>query len=189
MAATSLAIPVEVRDYLEHKDWKKLNPNGTVPIWVESDLILSESNVILEYLIDQQPTLLPGSAVERARARSIWAYFDSQVGINVRKVVFEKRGKLPKEWDGDLICSARNSYCDALGEFERDLEKPAISKLMHSGTVPQFVALTRIALGRAYALPIPESCVKIAAWFQASVRQPFFKSTAPESVAVTLHGH
>lgn len=189
MVAAELAIPLEVRNYLENKDWKKLKPNGTVPVWQESDLVLSESDVILEYLIDQQPTLLPGSAVERARARSIWAYFDTQVGVNVRKVVFEKRGKLPEEWDGHIIRSAQNSYCDALAEFERDLEKPAISKLMYSGTVPQFVALTRIALGRAYALPIPESCVKIAAWFQASVRQPFFKSTAPESVAVTLHAH
>ena len=51
----------------------KLNPNAVVPTLVDSDDVIIESSVILQYLEDTQPdpSLLPDGALERAQMR-VW---------------------------------------------------------------------------------------------------------------------
>ena len=51
----------------------KLNPNAVVPTLVDSDDVVIESSVILQYLEDTRPdpSLLPDGALDRAQMR-IW---------------------------------------------------------------------------------------------------------------------
>ncbi|HRH79654.1 MAG TPA: glutathione S-transferase N-terminal domain-containing protein [Thiobacillaceae bacterium] len=60
---------VDVHDMPE--EIATMNPNGQLPILVERDLILYESNIINEYIDERfpHPQLMPADPVMRARAR------------------------------------------------------------------------------------------------------------------------
>lgn len=66
-----VAEEVEVDPNYPHEDVSSLNPYGTVPMLVDRDLVLYESNVILEYLEERfpHPPLMPVYPVSRARSR------------------------------------------------------------------------------------------------------------------------
>ena len=66
-----VAEEVEVDPNFPHEDVATLNPYGTVPMLVDRDLVLYESNVILEYLEERfpHPPLMPVYPVSRARSR------------------------------------------------------------------------------------------------------------------------
>jgi maleylacetoacetate isomerase/maleylpyruvate isomerase len=54
--------------------FQELNPQGLVPVLLDGDLALTQSLAICEYLDEaypETPRLLPGDAVQRARARAI----------------------------------------------------------------------------------------------------------------------
>jgi glutathione S-transferase len=55
------------------------NPIGKVPVLVDGDVVLPESDVILSYLEDRfpEPTLYPGDAAARANARLLCRLIDS----------------------------------------------------------------------------------------------------------------
>src|SRR5450631_4612741 len=64
----------EIRDvdlYNKPEDINVMNPYGQVPILVERDLILYESNIINEYIDERfpHPQLMPADPLMRARAR------------------------------------------------------------------------------------------------------------------------
>lgn len=70
------AVPVHlVRDggHQHSPDYRALNPEGRVPLYVEDHLVLSQSLAVVEYLEERhpQPPLLPGDAAGRARVRSL----------------------------------------------------------------------------------------------------------------------
>ena len=56
-----------------------LNPMGKIPVLLDGDLVLPESQVILEYLEDILPTpsLYPGDASQRARIRLVTRLLDT----------------------------------------------------------------------------------------------------------------
>lgn len=66
-----VAEEVEIDPNYPHEDVSTLNPYGTVPMLVDRDLVLYESNVILEYLEERfpHPPLMPVYPVSRARSR------------------------------------------------------------------------------------------------------------------------
>ncbi len=85
----------EIRDvdlYNKPEDIAVMNPYGQVPILVERDLILYESNIINEYIDERfpHPQLMPGDPVERARVRLFLLNFEKELFTNV--VVLETRG-------------------------------------------------------------------------------------------------
>ena len=74
----------EIRDvdlYNKPEDINVMNPYGQVPILVERDLILYESNIINEYIDDRfpHPQLMPADPVMRARARLFLYRFEQEM--------------------------------------------------------------------------------------------------------------
>lgn len=65
-----------------------LNPGAEVPVLVCGDLAVANSAEIVAYLDDRfpQPTILPGSAAQRARARSWQRLADTAVDAIVHDV-------------------------------------------------------------------------------------------------------
>ena len=66
----------EIRDvdlFNKPEDISVMNPYGQVPILVERDLILYESNIINEYIDERfpHPQLMPPDPVQRAQARQL----------------------------------------------------------------------------------------------------------------------
>ena len=78
----------EIRDvdlYNKPEDINVMNPYGQVPILVERDLILYESNIINEYIDERfpHPQLMPGDPVDRARVRLFLLNFEKELFANV----------------------------------------------------------------------------------------------------------
>src|SRR6266849_2656716 len=79
----------EIRDvdlYNKPEDISVMNPYGQVPILVERDLILYESNIINEYIDERfpHPQLMPADPVMRARARLFLFRFEQELFNHVQ---------------------------------------------------------------------------------------------------------
>ena len=80
----------EIRDvdlFNKPEDISVMNPYGQVPILVERDLILYESNIINEYIDERfpHPQLMPGDPVDRARVRLFLLNFESVAQSSTRR--------------------------------------------------------------------------------------------------------
>ncbi|MBA0015435.1 MAG: Stringent starvation protein A [Nitrosomonadaceae bacterium] len=67
------------------EDLAVMTPTGAVPILVERDLILYESNIINEYIDDRfpHPQLIPADPVMRARARLFLHRFEQELFCHI----------------------------------------------------------------------------------------------------------
>ena len=86
----------EIRDvdlYNKPEDISVMNPYGQVPILVERDLILYESNIINEYIDERfpHPQLMPPDPIMRARARQLLITMEREVFSHIE--VLEKNVK------------------------------------------------------------------------------------------------
>ena len=78
----------EIRDidlFNKPEDINVMNPYGQVPILVERDLILYESNIINEYIDERfpHPQLMPPDPVHRARTRLMLLNFEREMFVHV----------------------------------------------------------------------------------------------------------
>lgn len=81
----------EIRDvdlFNKPEDIALMNPYGQVPILVERDLILYESNIINEYIDERfpHPQLMPGDPVARARVRLFLLNFEKELFTHVNLI-------------------------------------------------------------------------------------------------------
>ncbi|MFC3340587.1 glutathione S-transferase N-terminal domain-containing protein [Paracandidimonas soli] len=78
----------EIRDidlYNKPEDISVMNPYGQVPILVERDLVLYESNIINEYIDERfpHPQLMPADPIMRARTRLFLYNFEKELFVHV----------------------------------------------------------------------------------------------------------
>jgi glutathione S-transferase len=68
--------------------YRAIVPAGTIPGLVHDDLVLSESEAIVEYLDEAwpNPPMLPGSAATRARLRQLSRFHDSRLEPTLRSL-------------------------------------------------------------------------------------------------------
>ena len=85
----------EVRDvdlFNKPEDISTMNPYGQVPILVERELILYESNIINEYIDERfpHPQLMPADPLMRARARLMLFNFEKELFVHVHFLESER---------------------------------------------------------------------------------------------------
>jgi RNA polymerase-associated protein len=85
----------EIRDvdlFNKPEDISVMNPYAQVPILVERDLILYESNIINEYIDERfpHPQLMPPDPIARARARLFLFNFEKELFVHVSALENEK---------------------------------------------------------------------------------------------------
>ena len=85
----------EIRDvdlFNKPEDISTMNPYGQVPILVERELVLYESNIINEYIDERfpHPQLMPADPLMRARARLMLFNFEKELFIHVHALENEK---------------------------------------------------------------------------------------------------
>jgi RNA polymerase-associated protein len=85
----------EIRDvdlYNKPEDISVMNPYGQVPILVERELILYESNIINEYIDERfpHPQLMPADPLMRARARLMLFNFEKELFVHVNTLENER---------------------------------------------------------------------------------------------------
>ena len=91
----------EIRDvdlFNKPEDISVMNPYGQVPILVERDLILYESNIINEYIDERfpHPQLMPADPLMRARARLMLFNFERELFVHVH-VLENEKGKVAEK--------------------------------------------------------------------------------------------
>ncbi len=88
---------VDVDIFNKPEDLAVMNPYNQVPVLVERDLILYESNIINEYIDERfpHPQLMPGDPVLRARSRLFLYSFEKELFSHVQ--VLEKADASTKE--------------------------------------------------------------------------------------------
>ncbi|MER1966697.1 glutathione S-transferase N-terminal domain-containing protein [Castellaniella sp. GW247-6E4] len=106
----------EIRDidlYNKPEDIAVMNPYGQVPILVERDLILYESNIINEYIDERfpHPQLMPADPIMRARTRLFLYNFEKELFVHVS--VLENRNPV----DAKTRETARNNIRDRLSQL------------------------------------------------------------------------
>ena len=107
----------EIRDidlYNKPEDISVMNPYGQVPILVERDLVLYESNIINEYIDERfpHPQLMPADPVMRARTRLFLYNFEKELFVNVSTL--EDRSAKPDE---KKLANARQNIRDRLAQL------------------------------------------------------------------------
>ncbi|MDO5681103.1 MAG: glutathione S-transferase N-terminal domain-containing protein [Pelistega sp.] len=107
----------EIKDidlFNKPEDISLMNPYGTVPILVERDLILYESNIINEYIDERfpHPQLMPADPIMRARARLFLHNFEKEIFVYVS--ILEDRSK---RGDDALLNRARTTIRDRLSQI------------------------------------------------------------------------
>ena len=100
---------VDVDIFNKPEDLAVMNPYNQVPVLVERDLILYESNIINEYIDERfpHPQLMPGDPVLRARSRLFLYSFEKELFSHVQ--MLEKTDASTKEQN-----LARNAIAEQL---------------------------------------------------------------------------
>jgi RNA polymerase-associated protein len=109
----------EIRDvdvFAKPEDIALMNPYNDVPILVERDLILYESNIINEYIDERfpHPQLMPGDPLARARVRLFLLNFEKELFAYVN--ILENRSGGPKPAD-KMLEKSRNQIRDRLTQL------------------------------------------------------------------------
>ncbi len=88
------------------EDLIQLNPYGTIPTLIDRDLVLYDSNIILEYLDERfpHPPLMPVYPVARAKTRLMIYRIDREWGELVRKI---EKGKAA---ESQAACKELRNY-------------------------------------------------------------------------------
>ncbi|KUM04005.1 glutathione S-transferase N-terminal domain-containing protein [Chromobacterium subtsugae] len=86
---------IDVDIHNKPEDLAVMNPYNEVPVLVERDLILHESNIINEYIDERfpHPQLMPADPVMRARARLFLHRFENELFIYVKTLEAGATGK------------------------------------------------------------------------------------------------
>jgi len=84
---------VDVDLFNKPEDLAVMNPYNQVPVLVERDLILYESNIINEYIDDRfpHPQLMPADPVLRARARLFLYRFENEMFTHIHSIEKNQR--------------------------------------------------------------------------------------------------
>lgn len=108
--------------------FEKLSPLRRIPVWIEGDLTLCDSSVIVQYIEETRPgpSLWPADPATRAKARFIEEFADTRLFDVLGWKLFFQMALKPRFFGGE---------CDqAIIEQARDVELPTILNYLESLT-------------------------------------------------------
>ena len=155
------------------EDLSTLSPYSDYPVLVERDLILTDPNIINEYIDERfpHPQLMPPDPVMRARARLFLKDFESQLFINMPD--FDSQ-------DSEVTESARKKVTDILMQISPILGKQAY--LLHEEYSMLDVAIAPL-LWRLdhYNIKLPSSCAPLLKYADKIFQRPLFEEAMSPS--------
>jgi glutathione S-transferase len=180
IALAELGIKAEIIDSQSEQhieEWRSLTPRKTVPVLVIDNVVIYESNVILEYLSEAYGPLLPINPIECISSRHVNQYSDGVIGAGLREVIFEKRGKQAKEWDLERIKLGTEAFQKALEYLSIELGDKEYFSSCYS--LPELALTARFGLAEAYGVEIPACHKNLFDWFQRMKTRTSYQATAP----------
>lgn len=167
--------------------YRKLNPQGRVPLLVDGDVTLSQSLAIIEYLDEVHPVraLLPRDAAGRARVRSLAQLIACDIqplqNISVTRYLarqFKLDDEAIRSWQIHWIS-------EGLAALEsRLVEEGATGRFMHgdSPTLADCCLIPQCYASRRFGVD-PAAYPTIAAIERRCSELPAFQAAAPERQA------
>ena len=155
------------------EDLSTLSPYSDYPVLVERDLILTDANIINEYIDERfpHPQLMPPDPVMRARARLFLKDFENQLFINMSDLELQ---------DTEVSESARKKVTDILMQISPILGKQAY--LLHEEYSMLDVAIAPL-LWRLdhYNIKLPSSCAPLLKYADKIFQRPLFEEAMSPS--------
>jgi len=165
-----------------HPDVVALNPNGTVPVLVDGDVVLGESAVIIEYLADKFPgsSLMKGSPSQRAQIRQLHYDSDHKLGKIIFPYIKQIRESEQHKASDDLLKKTSEAWAREQKKLTRTLGEKAFFNKEFS--VAECALIPRFALALAYGLTLNEDDQNLKQWFYRCVKRPSFLDTLPQAL-------
>ncbi|CAM5206279.1 Stringent starvation protein A OS=Castellaniella defragrans (strain DSM / CCUG 39792 / 65Phen)OX=1437824 GN=BN940_01776 PE=3 SV=1 [Castellaniella denitrificans] len=162
----------EIRDidlYNKPEDIAVMNPYGQVPILVERDLVLYESNIINEYIDERfpHPQLMPADPIMRARTRLFLYNFEKELFVHVSTL--ENRGVT----DEKIRDAARANIRDRLAQLAPLLVKNKFMLGEEFSMLDVAVAPLLWRLGH-YGIELPKSAAPIQKYAERLFSRPAY---------------
>src|SRR5690606_25000519 len=162
----------EIRDidlYNKPEDIAVMNPYGQVPILVERDLVLYESNIINEYIDERfpHPQLMPADPIMRARTRLFLYNFEKELFVHVSTL--ENRGIT----DEKVREAARANIRDRLAQLAPLLVKNKYMLGEEFSMLDVAVAPLLWRLGH-YGIELPKSAAPIQKYAERLFSRPAY---------------
>jgi glutathione S-transferase len=192
LALEHKALPYE-RKVLSFKDrdthkpeFLALNPRHRVPVIVDGDFVLYESNAIVEYLDEAyagrgQP-LFPGDVRSRALVRRLIAEADNYFDKAVDPVIDEAFSKKPEERDPVKLAAACEGLREEYALFTRAMRGDFLAGSLSAA---DFALYPLVAFVDRCTVKLPDLDAKalltpqIAAWKARIENLPYFDKTYP----------
>ncbi|PCJ31746.1 MAG: glutathione S-transferase [Alphaproteobacteria bacterium] len=165
-----------------HPDIMANNPNGTVPMLVDGDLILWESAVIIEYLAEKFPksSLMSGSPEQRAEVRQIHSYSDHNLGKSLFPYIKQLRESAHHKATDELYQSTSLAWHEIQKRLAIILDR---REFFGDGfSAAECALLPRFALALAYGLTWNEGNHSLKEWFRRCVKRPSFSGSYPAAL-------
>ncbi len=166
-------------------DFAKANPRAEVPTLVDGDVAVFDSTVILEYLEDAYPTpaMLPKSAADRARVRTIEEVMDTHfepINWGLSELRWFKRA------EGDQAAAIEAAAARQLAGFHAWLERQLGEREWLNGEAFGWgdLAVIRFLNGSAGQGHPPPDGSRLAAWQARANARPSVADTTAEIAAM-----
>jgi glutathione S-transferase len=163
-----------------------LNPRHRVPVIVDGDFVLYESNAIVEYLDEAYPgrgsPLFPGDARQRALVRRLIAETDNYFDKATDPVVEEAFSKKPEERDPERLAAGEAGLKEEYAMFTRAMRGDFLAGPLSAADFtlyPLVAFLDRCALKLPGFDPKALLTPQMAAWKARIESLPYFESTVP----------
>ena len=163
-----------------------LNPRHQVPVLVDGDFSLYESNAIVEYIDEAYPgrgsPLFPGDAKSRAIIRRMIMEVDGYYGAASDKLLDQALFKKPEERDAKVIAESRKAVVTELEMFRKEMRGEYLAGVLSAA---DFALYPLVALLRRAELKVPDLDAdgmlppSMAAWKARIEALPFFDKTIP----------
>jgi glutathione S-transferase len=163
-----------------------LNPRHRVPVIVDADFVLYESNAIVEYLDDayagRGEPLFPGDARSRALVRRLVAEADNYFDKATDPVVEEAFSKKPEERDAAKLDAALAALREETALFTRYMRGDFLAGALSAADFalyPLVAFLDRCAIKLPDFDPASVMTPEFAAWKARIEALPYFGKTYP----------
>jgi glutathione S-transferase len=149
-------------------EYRRLHPPGKIPVLDVDGLLIAESEVINEYLEERfpEPSLLPGSAGDRARARGMSRFHDLHLEPALRALFPQATGAQARS--DARIADGLAAIRPQLDRLETTLVGPFAAgtkfTLADCALVPSM--MFAVGMFRVFGVPTPfEGRPQLAAWW------------------------
>jgi glutathione S-transferase len=164
-----------------------LNPRHQVPVLVDGDFVLWESNAIVEYLDEAFPgrgaPLFPGDAKTRAIIRRFIEEVDNYYGKAIDPIIDQAFSVKPEERDAKKVADARKNAVDELAMFSKAMRGDYLAGPLSAA---DFTFYPLVAfLYRTQKMKLPDLDVdgmltpQLRAWKARIEALPFLEKTIP----------